>query len=92
MQEPIHDIIKYAYGFVGIIGFIAYLPTIKDLYLHKKRSANTLSYVLWTLSTFIAMLYRFFVLDDFLFRLVSTLNFFACAITLLLVMMLSEKE
>ncbi len=92
MSELAFNIIKYAYGFVGIIGFVAYLPTIKDLYLHKKRSANTLSYALWTLSTFIAMLYSFFVLGDFLFRLVSTLNFFACAITLLLVTILSEKE
>ncbi|MDZ4846350.1 MAG: hypothetical protein SH857_12455 [Chitinophagales bacterium] len=92
MREHAFDIIKFAYGLVGIIGFIAYIPTIKDLYLHKKRSANRLSYVLWTLSTFIAMLYSFFVLNDFLFRLVSTLNFIACAITLLLVAMLSEKE
>lgn len=91
MDNVFQQAIKYAYGFVGVIGFIAYFPTIKDLYLHKKPSANLLSYALWTTSTFIAMLYSYFVLDDFLFRLVSTFNFLACAITLLLVVLLIRK-
>jgi len=85
------DVIKYAYGLVGVIGFAAYLPTIKDLYLHKKPSANLHSYCLWTFATFIAMLYSFFILNDTLFRIVSTLNFLACFITLALIVALGRK-
>lgn len=92
MSVFVLEIIKYAYGFVGIIGFIAYLPTIKDLYLHKKPSANMHSYALWTLSTFIATLYSNFVLDDFLFRLVSSLNFLACSVTLTLAILLRKQS
>ena len=92
MPELALEIIKYAYGLVGIIGFVAFIPTIKDLYLHKKPSANIHSYYLWTLSTFIAMLYSYFNLDDFLFRVVSTINFFACFITLILIIGLGRKN
>jgi hypothetical protein len=92
MHELFLDAIKYAYGLVGVIGFAAYLPTIKDLYLHKKPSANVHSYYLWSLGTFIAMLYSFFLLNDFLFRLVSTINFVACFVTLILIIGLSNRK
>lgn len=92
MPDWFIELIKYAYGFVGVIGFTAYLPTIKDLYLHKKPSANLHSYLLWTLTTCIATLYSNFVLHDFLFRLVSTMNFIACSTTLLLIVLLRKKK
>jgi len=92
MPEFFLEIIKVAYGLVGVIGFAAYLPTIKDLYLHKKPSANVHSYYLWTLGTLIAMLYSFFILEDFLFRLVSTINFIACFVTLILIIGLSNRK
>lgn len=76
--------ITIAYGGVGIIGLIAYWPTIKDLYFYKKASANTSSYILWTTTSGISFLYSLFVLPDLLFRIVSGLGFIACAVVLFL--------
>ncbi|HXH19497.1 MAG TPA: hypothetical protein VNJ07_10480 [Chitinophagales bacterium] len=91
MHEFFLEIIKYAYGTVGIFSLAAFYPTIKDLYFHKKPSANLHSYYLWTAATFITMLYSFFILDDFLFRLISSLNFAACFSTLMLIVGLGKK-
>lgn len=80
MKELILNLLILAYGSLGIVGVIAYWPTIKDLYVHKKPSANTTSYLLWTITTGITLLYSMFILPDLLFRIVSGLNFVACAI------------
>ena len=84
MKELLLQVLTIAYASVGVIGFIAYWPTIKDLYYHKKASANVTSYLLWTATTGIAFLYSLFILPDFLFRIVSGINFGACALVLLL--------
>lgn len=73
-----------AYAGVGVLVTIGYLPTMKDLYLHKKKSANTHSYIIWTVCTGITLLYSFFILPDLLFRIVSGLNFLCCALILAL--------
>lgn len=73
-----------AYAGVGVLVTIGYLPTMKDLYLHKKKSANTHSYIIWTLCTAITLLYSIFILPDLLFRIVSGLNFLCCALILAL--------
>jgi hypothetical protein len=57
---------------------MAYLPTIKDLYHHKKASANITSYALWTMTSCIGLLYAIFVLSDSLLRIVSGLHFLSC--------------
>lgn len=84
MKEIFLHILIIAYGAVGIVGLIAYWPTIKDLYHHKKPSANTVSYLIWTLTGGIAFLYSLFILPDLLFRFVSGINFGACVLVLFL--------
>ncbi|MBI4173699.1 MAG: hypothetical protein HY519_03180, partial [Candidatus Aenigmarchaeota archaeon] len=77
------QVIALAYGAVGVIATIAYWPTVKDL-LRNRPSANLESYLIWTLTTGVTFLYSIFVLPDFLFRMVSFLNFAACATIALL--------
>ncbi len=84
MKELLLQALIVAYASVAVISLIAYWPTIKDLYHHKKPSANITSYKLWTAASGIAFLYSLFILPDLLFRIVSGLNFFACALVLLL--------
>jgi hypothetical protein len=79
-----------AYASVGVIATIGYIPTIKDLWLRRKRSANITSYVIWTLCSGIAFLYSLFILPDLLFRMVSGLNFVCCAIILILSLRLKQ--
>ncbi len=73
-----------AYAGVGVLVTVGYLPTMKDLYFHRKRSANAQSYLIWTVCTAITLLYSIFILPDTLFRLVSGLNFLCCALILAL--------
>ncbi len=40
MKEILLQILIFAYASVGIIATIAYWPTMKDLYHHKKPSAS----------------------------------------------------
>ena len=84
MEKILLRFITLAYGSVGVLGLAAYWPTIKDLYHHKKASANTASYIIWTATSGITFLYSMFVLPDFLFRLVSGMNFAACITVLVL--------
>ena len=84
MKEILLQALTISYAVVGVVGFIAYWPTIKDLYHHKKPSANIVSYMIWTITTGIAFLYSLFILPDLLFRIVSGINFGACALVLFL--------
>ena len=81
-----------AYASVGAIANVAYWPTIKDLYFHKKPSANITSYLLWTATSGIAFLYSLFVLKDSLFRIVSGLSFAANTLILVLSINLKYKK
>ena len=81
-----------AYASVGIIANVAYWPTIKDLYFHKKPSANITSYLLWTATSGIAFLYSLFILKDSLFRIVSGLSIAANALILILSINLKYKK
>ena len=84
MTNFFSQLLIIAYACVGIIVAIGYLPTIKDLWIHKKKSANITSYIIWTITTGIAFLYSLFILPDLLFRIVSGLNFVCCSVILLL--------
>jgi len=84
MKEVLVWVLTLAYGATGIIGLIAYWPTIKDLYYHKKPSANIVSYILWTTTSGIAFLYALFILPNLLFIIVSGIGFGACALVLFL--------
>jgi hypothetical protein len=90
MKELLLQLLIYAYASVGVIAIIAYWPTIKDLYHHKKQSANVTSYLLWTFTTAIAFLYSLFILPDLLFRIVSGLSFVSCALVLFLCVRLKK--
>ena len=91
MEEIFIKGLSIAYGLVGVLGIVAYWPTIVDLYRHKKLSANVMSFILWTFSEGIAFMYSLFVLDDMLFRFVSGLHFLACLIILILSYNLKNK-
>lgn len=84
MSNLFLQLLTIAYALVGVIATIGYFPTIKDLWIHKKKSANINSYLIWTLCSGITFLYSLFILPDLLFRIVSGLNFGSCAIVLLL--------
>jgi len=92
MKEILLLALIIAFGGVGIVSLIAYWPTIKDLYYHKKPSANITSYVLWTTTAGITFLYALFILPDLLFRIVSGISFGACAIVLFLSIKLKNNR
>jgi len=92
MQELSSQILIIAYGATGFLSFIAYWPTIADLYFHKKQSANISSYALWSSSTGIAFLYSIVILKDLLLRIVMGINFSACLIILFLSIRLKLKR
>lgn len=92
MKEILLQLLILAYASVAVIEIIAYWPTIRDLHHHKKQSANITSFALWTFTTGIAFLYSLFILPDFLFRLVSGLNFGACFVILILAINLKKNQ
>ena len=90
MKENLLNLLMFAYACEGIISIIAYWPTIKDLYFHKKESANVRSYTIWTFTSGIAFLYSVFILPDLLFRIVSGIGFLLCATVLFLALRLKR--
>jgi hypothetical protein len=84
MKELFLEGLTISYAFAGIICCIAYFPTIRDLYWYNKVSANKTTYVLWTITALITLLYSFFILPDTLFRIISIANFVFCALILYL--------
>ena len=91
MREIFTQILAVAYGGVGVVGIVAYWPTIKDLF-NNKPSANIFSYFLWTLTSTVTLLYGLFVLRDLLFRLVSGLYFLANALIFILRLRIGKKS
>ena len=58
MAELFLKLLSIAYAGVGAATLVAYLPTIKDLYVHKKPSANIMSYAIWTITSGISFIQR----------------------------------
>jgi hypothetical protein len=85
-------ILSILYAGVGIASLIAYIPTIKDLWHHEKPSANTSSYAIWTATSLVAFLYSIFVVPDFLFQAVSTVNLVCCGLIFVLMLKLDRDE
>lgn len=83
MSEVSIYILTFLYGLGGIITFIGYFPTIRDLW-HEKESANMNTYLIWTGTMIIASLYGLFILKDIPFIIVTNLNLTACSIILFL--------
>ncbi len=92
MKELLLDSISMAYTATGFVSLIGYWPTIKDLYHHKKPSANISSYILWSATAGIGFLYAIFVLPDLPLRFVNGVNFFACLTVLILSLRLLKKD
>ena len=91
MAGVLLQLLAIAYAIDGIVSAIAYWPTIKDL-LNRTPSANTTSYVIWTITATITFLYSIFILSDGLFRFVSGMNFLACALIFILRMRLNVRQ
>jgi len=91
MKEYFIYILIFVYGLGGIITFIGYFPTIKDLW-NKKASANVHTYLIWTITMFITSLYGFFVIKDLVFILVVNLQFLSCAFILALSLRLKYTQ
>jgi hypothetical protein len=92
MQDTLLKIIIVAYAAVGLIEIIGYIPTIKDLWYHKKKSANISSYAIWTSCSVVTFLYSLFILPDLLFRIVSGVTLACCAVILLLSLILKLRH
>lgn len=84
MKDFFLQFLIIAYGATGVVSLYGYWPTIKDLYHHKKPSANISSYVVWTLTGFIGFLYPIAFIHDVLLWVVSGVSFFACLAVFLL--------
>ena len=92
ITELLLKILMVAYAGTGIVATIGYWPTIKDLYRHKKMSANIHSYIIWTICSGITFIYSIFILDDWLVRIVTGLNFACCALILILIIGLKTPK
>ena len=90
MREILLLALIIAYAGVNVVSLIAYWPTIRDLYFHKKPSANITSYILWTITTGVTLLYALFILPDLLFRIGAVISFGACATILILTVRLKK--
>ena len=83
MKQTFLTVLTVLYGAGGIVTFFGFFPTIKDLWL-RKPSANSTTYIVWSLTTFITSLYGLCVLQNLLFNVVINLQLVACVIILFL--------
>ena len=83
MEKYFITVITFLYSIGGIATFVGFIPTMKDLW-NKKPSANAMTYVVWTTTTFFTSLYGFFVLQNLVFNIVINLQLLACLIVLIL--------
>lgn len=91
MEEILITVLKFSYGIGGVVGLVAYLPTIKDLHIHKKQSANTSSYLIWLVTAVVSFLYSVFILNDLLVRVLSGVNVVAVSLVFFLILNLRNK-
>jgi len=92
MKELFLDGLSIAYGFAGMLCCMAYIPTIRDLYLHKIISANATTYLLWTITALITLLYSLFILPDMKFIVISIANFIFCSLILFLSIKTTKRQ
>lgn len=83
MKEIFIYALTLLYAIGGLVSFIGYLPTIKDLW-KKHPSANASTYAIWTITLVFTSLYGFFVLQNLVFNIVVNLQLAACSIILVL--------
>ncbi len=76
-------IISFLYWTIWFLNVLAYFPTIKDIFINRKKRANFNSYLVWLFISLITFLYAFFVVNDFLFILMSWISIFLNIIVLI---------
>ncbi|MCR9296501.1 MAG: hypothetical protein NXI32_27640 [bacterium] len=72
------DILSMLYVAAGVLGNIAYLPTMRDLW-RQKPAANLCSYVLWSTTSAIVFTYAAVINRDALFICLSALTLLFCS-------------
>ena len=70
-------ILSTLYLTAGIVGNVAYLPTLRDLWLLKP-AANLWSYILWSVTSAFVFAYAVEVNGDWLFITLSCLTLCLC--------------
>ncbi len=83
MENYFTTALTFIYGIGWIVTLFGYFPTMKDLW-QKKPSANTSTYIVWTITMFFSSLYGIFVLKDLVFIVVVSLQLLACLMILIL--------
>ena len=91
MKETFLQVLTFLYSIGGIVTFLGFVPTMRDLW-KKKPSANITTYLIWTVTTFFTSLYGIFILQNLIFNIVINLQLFACFIVLVLRMRLSMSK
>jgi hypothetical protein len=91
MEQYFIYILTFLYSIWGVVTFIWFVPTMKDL-LNRKPSANITTYIVWTITTFFTSLYGIFILKDLVFIIVINLQLLACLIVLILRIRLNYKK
>lgn len=83
MSSLFLSVLKMAYGAGGVVTFVGFFPTIRDLWKGKP-SANVSTYVVWSITTFLTLLYAMLIVQDLLFSFVIGLQLAACGGVLVL--------
>lgn len=91
MSDLFLAMLKTAYGVGGIVTFVGFFPTIRDLW-RRKPSANVSTYVVWSTTTFLTLLYAMLIVKDLLFSFVIGLQLAACVVVLILRLRLPRKR
>ncbi|MEX0597426.1 MAG: hypothetical protein WD512_13105 [Candidatus Paceibacterota bacterium] len=86
------QVIIFLFGATAIIDIIGYWPTIKDLYIYKKNSANKRSFALWAATSGVSCLYGIFVLQDNLYIIVSSIYLLANLTVLILTIQINAPK
>ncbi len=74
MSETTLSFLTILYASAWVIALLWFFPTLKDLFIKRKNSANPLTAVTWATTNGIATLYGYFVVNDLLFTLISWLS------------------
>ena len=72
-------LITILYGMSGVIMISGYYPTLKDLFFHKKNSANVQAYSIWAVACLIGVLYGITVLHDWLYTVIMVVHVICCS-------------
>lgn len=81
MTEFFVTLLTNTYALMGLLGLIAYVPTILDLWRNKS-GINPFSYGMWWLTSAVAALYLGFVVGNVTMLGVYSLHVVACSLVL----------